>query len=104
MSKHFYIAGIVSLLASATPALAADAPPVAPAAPAFNNVLVTNAVASPARTKDNVEFVIGPVYANAPELTVKESVPKGTIHEFTMDSEESKIYPGIAKNKPGVVP
>jgi len=31
--------------------------------------------ASPARTKDNIEFIIGPVYANAPELTVKEGVP-----------------------------
>src|SRR4030095_11035117 len=26
--------------------------------------------ASPTRTKDNVEFVIGPVYGNAPELTI----------------------------------
>jgi enterochelin esterase-like enzyme len=60
--------------------------------------------ASPARTKDNIEFIIGPIYANAPELTVKEGVPKGTIHEFTMKSEESKIYPGIAKNQPGTVP
>jgi enterochelin esterase-like enzyme len=60
--------------------------------------------ASPTRTRDNVEFVIGPVYGNAPELTIKEGVPKGTIYEFTMTSEDSKIYPGIARNKPGVVP
>lgn len=71
-------------------------------APASVTVPTTNA--SPARTKDNVEFVIGPVYANAPELTVRPDVPKGTIHEFTMDSEESKIYPGIAKNRPGTMP
>ena len=44
------------------------------------------------------------MYANAPELTVKEGVPKGTIHEFVMNSEDSQIYPGIAKNKPGVTP
>ena len=49
-------------------------------------------------------MTIGPDYANAPELNVKEGVPRGTVHEFTMKSEESKIYPGIAKNKPGVVP
>ncbi len=60
--------------------------------------------ATPARTKDNVEFAIGPVYANAPELTVREGVPQGTIHQFVMNSEESKIYPGIAKNRPGTVP
>ena len=71
-------------------------PSAAPAA------AVTNA--SPVRTQDNVEFVIGPLYASAPELTVKESVPKGTLHEFTMDSEDSKIYPGIAKRQPGTVP
>src|SRR5262245_39521862 len=57
--------------------------------------------ASPARTKDNIEFTIGPVYANAPELTVKDGVPRGTLHEFTMNSEDSKIYPGIARRQPG---
>ena len=48
-------------------------------------------------------FVIGPPYEPAPELTVKEDVPKGTVHEFTMDSKDSKIYPGIARNRPGEV-
>ncbi len=28
-------------------------------------------------------------------MTVKNDVPKGTLHEFTMTSEESKIYPGL---------
>jgi enterochelin esterase-like enzyme len=64
----------------------------------------TNVPASPTRTEDNTNFIIGPNYADAPELTVREGVPQGTIHEFTMKSEDSKIYPGIAKNKPGVVP
>jgi iron(III)-enterobactin esterase len=59
---------------------------------------------SPARTKDNIEFTIGPDYADAPELTVKDGVPKGSLHEFTMNSEESRIYPGIAKRQPGTVP
>ena len=60
--------------------------------------------ASPARTQDNVEFTIGPVYADAPELTIRPGVPQGALHEFTMNSEDSKIYPGIAKNQTGVVP
>jgi iron(III)-enterobactin esterase len=50
------------------------------------------------------EFTIGPDYTDAPELTVKEGVPRGTVHEFTMDSKDSQIYPGIAKRQPGVVP
>src|ERR1700686_401620 len=38
---------------------------------------------------------IMPPYADAPELTVKDGVPQGTLHEFTMDSQDSKIYPGL---------
>ena len=41
------------------------------------------------------DFKIAPPYADAPELTVKDDVPKGTVHEFTMDSKDSKIYPGL---------
>jgi enterochelin esterase family protein len=62
------------------------------------------AVASPARTTDNVEFVIGPDYKWAPEVDRREGVPRGAVHEFMMKSEDSKLYPGIAKDKPGVVP
>ncbi len=42
-------------------------------------------------------FIIGPDYAPAPEMVVQAGVPVGTIHEFTMDSADSKIYPGIAR-------
>jgi enterochelin esterase family protein len=41
------------------------------------------------------DFKIEPPYKDAPELTVKEDVPKGTLHQFTMASEDSKIYPGL---------
>ncbi len=41
------------------------------------------------------DFKIAPPYKDAPELTIKDDVPKGTLHEFTMTSEESKIYPGL---------
>jgi enterochelin esterase family protein len=57
-----------------------------------------------AKPVDQGEAVIGPVYADAPELTVQNGVPLGTIHEFTMDSADSKLYPGIAKDRPGTVP
>ena len=33
-----------------------------------------------------------------------EGTPRGAVHEFTMDSADSKLYPGIAKNQPGTVP
>ena len=50
------------------------------------------------------EFTVGPDYTDAPELKVKDGVPKGKIHDFTMKSEDSKIYKGIAKNQKGKVP
>jgi enterochelin esterase-like enzyme len=53
---------------------------------------------------DQSETTIGPTYMDAPEMTVRDDVPKGTIHEFVMKSTDSKIYPGIAKNQPGTVP
>src|ERR671911_3054108 len=42
-------------------------------------------------------FVIGPTHNPAPEMTVVPGVPQGTIHEFKMESTDSKIYPGIAR-------
>ena len=41
------------------------------------------------------DFIIGPDYTNAPELTVRPGVPAGTVHDFTMNSADSKNYPGI---------
>ena len=42
-------------------------------------------------------FIIGPTHNPAPEMTVNEAVPHGTIYNFTMSSADSKIYPGIAR-------
>jgi enterochelin esterase-like enzyme len=52
---------------------------------------------------DEGEYVLGPPYANAPELTPRENVPKGKVTRFTMNSTDSKIYPGISKTAPGAV-
>jgi enterochelin esterase family protein len=45
-------------------------------------------------------FVIGPTHNPAPEMTVQEGVPQGTVYELTMQSADSRIYPGIAR-EPG---
>ena len=42
-------------------------------------------------------FIIGPTHKPAPEMTVQEGVPQGTVSTFTMESTDSKIYPGIAR-------
>jgi enterochelin esterase family protein len=43
-------------------------------------------------------FIVGPTHTPAPEMTVQEGVPQGTIYNFTMSSADSKIYPGIARD------
>jgi iron(III)-enterobactin esterase len=45
----------------------------------------------------NGNFILGPTHPAAPEMTVQAGVPQGTIHNFTMSSADSKIYPGIAR-------
>ncbi len=52
---------------------------------------------------DTGDYIIAPPYTNAPELTPRDGVPKGSIYHFTMDSHDSKIYPGISKTAPGEV-
>ena len=65
--------------------------------------LVLYLAAAPTAQQPKNEFVIKPPYAPAPELTAKPGVPKGTMHRFVMKSEDSKMYPGISRDKPGVV-
>lgn len=57
--------------------------------------------AGPARSLD--EIVIAPPYVPAPELAAQEGVPKGVLRSFVMKSGDSRIYPGIARNRPGEV-
>ncbi len=78
-------AALLGLAGFLNPTLAADAAP-APAAP-------RPGVAAKV-TKDG-DYTISPPYANGLELTAVEGVPKGAIHEFTMNSADSKICPGL---------
>lgn len=47
------------------------------------------------------DFRLAPPYADAPELTPRADVPKGSVYKLVMESTDSKIYPGIAKDRPG---
>ncbi len=44
-------------------------------------------------------FIIGPTHNRAPEMTVQDGVPQGTVSTFTMESADSKIFPGIAREQ-----
>jgi iron(III)-enterobactin esterase len=59
--------------------------------------LADGAIPSP---RENGNFILGPTHNPAPEMSAKEGVPQGQVFEFTMESKESKIYPGIAR-EPG---
>jgi iron(III)-enterobactin esterase len=52
----------------------------------------------PSPTADG-NFIIGPTHNPAPEMTVKEGVPQGQVFNLTMESKDSKIYPGIAREQ-----
>jgi enterochelin esterase-like enzyme len=43
------------------------------------------------------DFIIGPTYAPAAETLVRSGVPAGRVHAFTMQSRDSRIYPGIRR-------
>ncbi|HWA87755.1 MAG TPA: alpha/beta hydrolase-fold protein [Opitutus sp.] len=49
------------------------------------------------------DWLVGPDYVPAPELTVHPGVPQGRVEQFTMDSKDSKFYPGIGRDVFGTV-
>jgi enterochelin esterase family protein len=51
---------------------------------------------APANADGN--FILGPTHTATPETTAKEGVPQGAVFDFTMESTDSKIYPGIARD------
>jgi iron(III)-enterobactin esterase len=46
-------------------------------------------------------FILGPTHNPAPEMAVREDVPQGTVYTFSMESSNSKIYPGITRDTSG---
>jgi enterochelin esterase-like enzyme len=92
---------VIAQSANAKPSTPARTPPPTrdPHTPGYVTAteLPDGAVPSP---DSNGNFIIGPTHNPAPEMTEQENVPQGTIYQFTMDSKDSKIYPGIAR-EPG---
>jgi iron(III)-enterobactin esterase len=94
----------------------ADAPPATPApperptppvravdgpgAPRFT-IVKTPGANAPADAEG--DFAIGPDYRPAAELKVAPGVPRGSVRQFTMDSKDSRFYPGIARDVFGTV-
>ncbi len=50
---------------------------------------------APAKADGN--FILGPTHNPAPEMTAPDGLPQGAVSTFTMESADSKFYPGIAR-------
>jgi enterochelin esterase family protein len=93
--------------AAEPPAPAAAAPPPAPRPPpptrpadgpgAPKWTVISGAGKNPPPDR-NGDFLIGPDYLPAPELGVVEGVPQGAVTQFTLESKDSRFYPGIARD------
>jgi iron(III)-enterobactin esterase len=51
---------------------------------------------APANVDGN--FILGPTHETSSKRAAQGAVPKGTVIEFTMNSSDSKIYPGVARD------
>ena len=58
--------------------------------------------ANPPATMDG-NFLVGPTYVRAPELTENTNVLTGKVQQFSIDSAASKSYPGIGRSVFGTV-
>jgi len=98
------IAILLGFAAGASLALTQAPPTVRPTPPArdphtpryVSAIELPDGMNPPANADGN--FVIGPTHQPAAEMSVHEGVPQGTVSEFTMNSVDSKIYPGIARD------
>jgi enterochelin esterase-like enzyme len=95
--------GVGTAPPAATPPVQAPPPAARPAPPTRDPNTpgyvtareLPDGVLPPADADGN--FIIGPTHDPAPEMAVREGVSQGTVYNFTMNSTDSKIYPGIAR-------
>jgi enterochelin esterase family protein len=100
--RGFLLGGIIAagLALSAQAPVNRPGPPVRdPRTPGY--VTATNATeladgAVPPVTATG-NFILGPTHTPTADVTVQAGVPQGAVHTFTINSTDSKIYPGIAR-------
>jgi predicted alpha/beta superfamily hydrolase len=100
MTRLFSIAFSLGLLANCQTGVAQPAPPPTrdPHTPGYVTAKeLPDGENAPPNADGN--FIIGPTHTAPPEMTVQEGVPQGTVYTFDMQSTDSKIYPGIARDK-----
>jgi enterochelin esterase-like enzyme len=104
MFRLLSVTFLIGLMAGLNPAMAqAPAAPPRPAPPTRDPHTpgyvtakeLSDGANAPADSDGN--FILGPTHTRAPEMAAQEGVPQGTVFTFTMESADSKIYPGIAR-------
>src|SRR5579862_5055109 len=85
------------------PANGADAPHWTVVGAPTDSAGLRGAAGMNAPVDQNGDFLIGPDYLPARELDVVEGVPKGTVQQFTMESQDGSFFPGIARDVFGTV-
>src|SRR5689334_1867895 len=87
----FALAGAQNAPTSVTPPR--PPPPTRPAdGPGAPHWTVITGAGKSAPVDAEGDYLIGPEYLPAPELTVVAGVPQGAVQQFLMKSEDSKIY------------
>ena len=96
--SNFTIAfGCVMVLASPALAQRPDPPTRDPRTPGYVEAKeLPDGSIPPANLDGN--FVIGPTHTPAPELAPQDPTLQGSVIEFTMNSSDSKLFPGIARD------
>jgi iron(III)-enterobactin esterase len=95
------IAGVGLAVAQTRPATSRPARPQPPArdpnTPGYVKAKELPDGAVPPADQDG-DFIIGPTHTRAPEMAAQDGVPKGKVFDLTMKSQDSKFYPGIARD------
>ncbi len=105
MFRFFSIAFLASVAMAQTPAPAGASGPVRRTVPTRDPHTPGYVTAKELPDGENApknadgNFILGSTHPAAPEMTAQEGVPQGEIFNFTMESKDSKIYPGIMREQ-----
>lgn len=96
MNKHRVLA-VFALAASSALAQTRPTPPTRdPLTPGYPSATALPDRQLPSSTADG-NFILGPTHTSPADSLPQTGVPKGTVYEFTLNSADSKLFPGIAR-------
>jgi enterochelin esterase family protein len=96
-SRSFGICLLANLIAVASSSQRPDPPTRDPHTPGYVTAKELPDGSNPAANVDG-NFILGPTHEAPADLAANAAIPKGKVIEFTMNSSDSKIYPGIARD------